>query len=134
MERQGLSYSSLARPWYSVALTLYLAVGLLSGLAHAQAADPVAAQGRYLAIAGNCVSCHTHPGGRPFAGGLEFDTPFGTLYSTNITPDPSTGIGKWSEQDFVSALRSGVRPNGEHLYPAFPYTAFTKLWDADAHA
>jgi mono/diheme cytochrome c family protein len=134
MERQGLSYSSLARPWYSAALTLGLAVGLLSGRAHAQAPDPVAEQGHYLAIAGNCVSCHTHPGGRPFAGGLEFDTPFGTLYSTNITPDPGTGIGKWSEQDFVSALRSGVRPDGQHLYPAFPYTAFTKVSDADAHA
>ena len=134
MERQGLSYSSLARPWYSAALTLGLAVGLLSGRAHGQAPDPVAEQGHYLAIAGNCVSCHTHPGGRPFAGGLEFDTPFGTLYSTNITPDPGTGIGKWSEQDFVSALRSGVRPDGQHLYPAFPYTAFTKVSDADAHA
>jgi mono/diheme cytochrome c family protein len=65
---------------------------------------------------------------------LEFETSFGTLYSTNITPDPATGIGKWSEADFVRALRTGVRPDGEHLYPAFPYTAFTKMSDADAHA
>lgn len=129
--------SSLARPWYAAVLTLALAIGPLWGpdLAHAQApADPVVAQGHYLALAGNCVSCHTHPGGQPFAGGLEFNTPFGTLYSTNITPDPTTGIGKWSEKDFVTALRTGVRPNGDHLYPAFPYTAFTKISDADAHA
>ena len=101
---------------------------------HAQTADPAVERGRYLAVAGNCISCHTREGGKPFAGGLAFETPFGTLYSTNITPDPAVGIGKWSEADFLSALRSGVRPNGEHLYPAFPYTAFTKISDADAHA
>jgi mono/diheme cytochrome c family protein len=129
-----LSRGSLSRLAQSVALTLALAAGLLAGRANAQTADPVVDQGRYLAIAGNCVSCHTRRGGQLFAGGLPFDTPFGTLYSTNITPDPGTGIGKWSENDFVGALRSGVRPNGEHLYPAFPYTAFTKLSDADAHA
>jgi mono/diheme cytochrome c family protein len=96
--------------------------------------DPVAERGRYLATAGNCISCHTHQGGQPFAGGLAFATDFGTIYSSNITPDPGTGIGKWSEADFLGALRRGVRPNGEHLYPAFPYTSFTKLSDADAHA
>ena len=95
---------------------------------------PRVERGRYLAVAGNCVSCHTQQGGKPFAGGLAFETPFGTLYSTNITPDPAVGIGKWSEADFLRALRSGVRPTGEHLYPAFPYTAFTKISDADAHA
>lgn len=101
---------------------------------HAQAADPAVEMGRYLAVAGNCISCHTQEGGRPFAGGLAFQTPFGILYSSNITPDPTTGIGKWSEAEFLRALRGGVRPNGEHLYPAFPYTAFTKISDADAHA
>ncbi len=111
-----------------------LAVGALAGRAHAQTTDAVAERGRYLAIAGNCVSCHTQAGGQPFAGGLAFETPFGTLFSTNITPDPTTGIGKWSEKDFLGALRRGVRPNGDHLYPAFPYTAFTKLSDEDAHA
>ena len=134
MERQGLSRASLARLARSAAPTLALVFGVLAGHANAQTANPVVEQGRYLAIAGNCVSCHTRQGGQLFAGGLPFDTPFGTLYSTNITPDPGTGIGKWSENDFVSALRSGVRPNGEHLYPAFPYTAFTKMSDADAHA
>ena len=91
-------------------------------------------QGRYLAIAGNCASCHTAPGGRFMAGGLPFETPFGTLYSTNITPDPATGIGSWSERDFLNAMRHGVRPGGEQLYPAFPYTAFTKLTNADVAA
>jgi mono/diheme cytochrome c family protein len=110
-----------------------LLVACMAGV-HAQTADPAVARGRYLAVAGNCVSCHTQEGGKPFAGGLAFQTPFGTLYSTNITPDPAVGIGKWSEADFLRALRSGVRPNGEHLYPAFPYTAFTKISDADAHA
>lgn len=90
--------------------------------------------GRYLATAGNCVSCHTREGGQPFAGGVAFNTPFGTMYSTNITPHGEAGIGKWTQQQFVHALREGVRPDGEHLYPAFPYTAFTKLSDADAAA
>jgi mono/diheme cytochrome c family protein len=92
------------------------------------------ARGRYLAIAGNCASCHTARDGAFLAGGLPFETPFGTLYSTNITPDPETGIGRWSEADFLASMRHGVRPNGEHLYPAFPYTAFTKVTDQDAAA
>ena len=60
------------------------------------------------------------------SGGLPFRTPFGTIYSTNITPDPLTGIGNWSEVDFLNSLRHGLRPDGDHLYPAFPYTAYTK--------
>ena len=91
-------------------------------------------RGRYLVTAGNCISCHTTEGGQPFAGGLAFETPFGKMYSTNITPDAKTGIGKWSQQDFNRALREGVRPNGEHLYPAFPYTTYTKTSDEDAAA
>lgn len=91
-------------------------------------------RGRYLARAGNCVSCHTSAGGQAFAGGLAFHTPFGTLYSSNITPDPETGIGRWSLDEFGRALREGVRPDGEHLYPAFPYSAYTKLSDADVLA
>jgi mono/diheme cytochrome c family protein len=96
--------------------------------------NAVVERGRYLAIAGNCVACHTKPGGKPHAGGLKFDTPFGVLYSTNITPDRATGIGNWSLAQFSAALRSGTRPNGEHLYPVFPYTAYTKLTDADVAA
>lgn len=91
-------------------------------------------RGRYLARAGNCVSCHTSAGGQAFAGGLAFETPFGKLYSSNITPDPETGIGQWSIEEFGRALREGVRPDGDHLYPAFPYTAYTKISDADVLA
>lgn len=91
-------------------------------------------RGRYLAIAGNCASCHTVPGGEFMAGGVVFKTPFGEIYSTNITPDPQTGIGAWSDEDFRNSMRHGVRPDGEHLYPVFPYTAFTKITDEDLSA
>ncbi len=96
--------------------------------------EAVLARGKYLATAGNCGACHTTPGGHAFSGGLEFDTPFGKIYSTNITPDTQTGIGKWTIAQFQQALREGVRPDGEHLYPVFPYTSFTKITDADAAA
>jgi mono/diheme cytochrome c family protein len=98
--------------------------------------DPVVERGKYLAAAGNCISCHTRPGGEPFAGGLPFAAPMGlgTLHSTNITPDPDTGIGKWTEADFVKAMHEGVAPGGKHLFPAFPYTAFTKVSDDDVKA
>ncbi len=88
-------------------------------------------RGRYLVLAGNCASCHTTRGGAYMAGGLSFDTDFGTLHSTNITPDESTGIGRWTLEDFLVSMRYGLRPSGEHLYPAFPYTAFSKLHDED---
>lgn len=88
-------------------------------------------QGRYLALIGNCASCHTAPGGKPYAGGVEFQTPFGTLYSTNITADVETGIGSWSFTDFYHAMKRGIRPDGVHLYPAFPYPAYARLTDAD---
>ena len=87
--------------------------------------------GRYLAVAGNCQTCHTAPGGAAFAGGLRFETPFGTMYSTNISQDEATGIGSWSFEDFHKAMRVGVRPDGAHLYPAFPYPSFAKLTDED---
>lgn len=96
--------------------------------------DELLARGEYLAIAGNCASCHTTAAGEFMAGGVAFETPFGTLYSTNITPDADTGIGNWSDRDFLNAMRHGVRPNSEHLYPAFPYTAFTKISDEDIAA
>ena len=91
-------------------------------------------QGRYLAIAGNCATCHTTEGGEFMAGGLPFETPFGTIYSTNITPDAETGIGNWSPGEFLASMRLGVRPDGSHLYPAFPYTAFTRVADEDVLA
>jgi len=96
-------------------------------------ADPLV-RGAYLARAGNCVTCHTvEDGGADdfLAGGKPVETPFGTFYGTNITPDPETGIGGWSEDDFVRAMREGRAPDGRHLYPAFPYTAFTAMRDED---
>ena len=92
------------------------------------------ARGEYLALAGNCASCHTAPGGAFMAGGLAFETPFGIIHSTNITPDPDTGIGRWSQREFLNSMRHGVRPNGEHLYPVFPYTAYTLMTDEDVAA
>ncbi|WGR93353.1 cytochrome c [Bradyrhizobium sp. ISRA435] len=94
----------------------------------------LAAQGRYLAAAGNCISCHTARDGEPFAGNVPFQTPFGTIYSSNITPDPDTGIGGWTREQFVRAMREGIRADGAHLYPAFPYPAFTILSDEDLDA
>jgi mono/diheme cytochrome c family protein len=88
-------------------------------------------QGRYLATIGNCQTCHTASGGKPFAGGMKFLTDFGVLYSTNITSERETGIGGWSFEDFYQAMKRGVRPDGAHLYPAFPYTSFARLTDAD---
>jgi mono/diheme cytochrome c family protein len=98
------------------------------------APEALLARGAYLATAGNCTSCHTAPDGEFMAGGLAFETPFGTIYSTNITPEADTGIGAWSERDFLNSMRQGVRPDGEHLYPAFPYTAFTKISNEDLAA
>ena len=92
---------------------------------------PPAERGKYLADIGNCVSCHTRAGGEPFAGGVPFQTPVGTLYSTNITPDPKTGIGSWQADDLRRAMHTGSAPDGSHLFPAFPYTSFTKVTDAD---
>jgi nicotinate dehydrogenase subunit B len=91
-------------------------------------------RGRLLASAGDCAVCHTAPGGVKNAGGLAMETPFGTLYSSNITPDPETGIGNWSYPAFERAMRDGISRDGKHLYPAFPYTAFRNIDDADMQA
>ena len=91
-------------------------------------------RGRMLAALGDCAVCHTAPNGATNAGGLALETPFGTVYSTNITPDEATGIGAWSYPAFERAMRQGIHRDGRHLYPAFPYTAFTKTSDADLQA
>lgn len=99
------------------------------------ASDPaLIAQGEYLARAGDCVACHTAPGGAPFAGGLGLQTPMGTIYATNITPDPDTGIGNYDYGDFERAVRQGVRPDGVHLYPAMPYASYRVVSDEDTKA
>lgn len=84
-------------------------------------------RGRYLAAAGDCAGCHTKPGGRDFAGGLPIETPFGNVVASNITPDNETGIGLWSDDDFVRAVTQGLRRDGKHLFPAMPYPYFTKM-------
>ncbi|MFP5405445.1 MAG: molybdopterin cofactor-binding domain-containing protein, partial [Gammaproteobacteria bacterium] len=91
-------------------------------------------RGRQLAAAGDCAVCHTGPGGAPNAGGREMETPFGTVVTTNLTPDAETGIGSWSFSAFQRAMREGISRDGRHLYPAFPYTAFTKISDEDLTA
>jgi mono/diheme cytochrome c family protein len=94
--------------------------------------DPDAvAQGARLAAVGDCMVCHTAKGGKPFAGGLPINTPFGKIFSTNITPDPETGIGGWPLEAFTRAMRKGVSRDGHHLYPAFPYNHFQHMTDAD---
>jgi mono/diheme cytochrome c family protein len=91
-------------------------------------------RGRTLAAIGNCSDCHTVRGAKAFAGGLPVPTPFGTIYSSNITPDPETGIGRWSEAAFRRAMQSGVDREGRHLYPTFPYDHFTRVSDEDDRA
>lgn len=119
-----------------VVLSAYAAVGSLRA-AGGVTAPPLASleasveQGRYLARAGNCYACHTQNDEQPYAGGVAFHTPFGTLYSTNITPDPKTGLGEWRFDDFYRAMKQGIGRDGENLYPAFPYTDYAKLSDDD---
>jgi mono/diheme cytochrome c family protein len=91
-------------------------------------------RGEYLARAGDCISCHTTQGGAPYAGGYRLDTPFGYVLSSNITPDPDTGIGRWSFDDFYRAMHHGVNKDGQDLYPAMPYDFYSKVTRADVAA
>src|SRR5271165_3938756 len=89
-------------------------------------------RGRYLTVLSDCASCHTAPGSNaPFAGGRAIETPFGNIVAPNITPDPETGIGSWSNDAFDAAVRDGIRPTGSHLYPAMPYNAYRKMSRGD---
>lgn len=112
----------------STAVALLLAVP-----ARADSAAQVEA-GRAIAIAGDCIACHTAPGGKPFAGGLAMETPIGTIYSTNITPSSRTGIGAYSFDEFDRAMRSGVAKDGHRLYPAMPYPSYAKVSEPDMRA
>ncbi|MBT2333264.1 molybdopterin-dependent oxidoreductase [Variovorax paradoxus] len=114
-------------------------LGWRSAIAPVSLSAPVYSQatidrGRVLAALGDCAVCHTAPGGAPNAGGRAMQTPFGTLYTTNLTPDADTGLGRWSFSAFQRAMREGVSRDGHHLYPAFPYTAFAKTSDDDLQA
>ncbi|MGF6391398.1 c-type cytochrome [Pseudomonas plecoglossicida] len=102
--------------------------------AQASPADPAAiARGAYVSIQGDCAACHSVPGGKPFAGGYGLQTPFGVIYSTNITPAPNTGLGHWTERDFFRAVRHGRHKDGQLLYPAMPYNAYVRLNNDDMH-
>lgn len=92
------------------------------------------ARGRYLTIASDCAACHTPQGAAPFSGGLGLHTPFGTIYSPNLTSDVQTGIGAWTNDQFWRAMHEGIGNHGEHLYPAFPYPSFTRVTRADSDA
>lgn len=130
------SHKSL-RIFGCLALATALDLGA-STVVHAQDAgsnEAVAQRGHYLAIAADCAACHTAPdGGKAFAGGYGIASPLGSIYSTNITPSKNYGIGNYTEKEFAHALREGVRRDGAHLYPAMPYTSYTKLTDDDIHA
>lgn len=111
---------------------------VLLGVSAAHAADRQAfdqiERGRYLAAVGDCAACHTAPGGKLYAGGLAIATPFGTLIGSNLTPDRETGIGDWSDDDFVNGMQQGRGRGGAYLYPAMPYTYYTKVTREDALA
>ncbi|GAC1301179.1 MAG: cytochrome c [Steroidobacteraceae bacterium] len=111
------------------------APGAAPELAGAPSTASVLARGEYLTTAADCIACHTvADSAKPFAGGVPFKLPVGVIYSTNITADPATGIGRWSDEDFVHAVRDGIGKGGEHLYPAFPYTSYTQLSRGDVLA
>lgn len=117
--------------FYTVTVCSFAAIALSA--THPAKADPLGnpQRGQYLAVASDCVACHTAPHGQPFAGGLAMHTPLGVMYSTNITPSLSAGIGLYSLEDFDKAVRRGVRKDGANLYPAMPYTAYSYLTDQD---
>jgi mono/diheme cytochrome c family protein len=113
-----------------------LSIGASAAVAQ-QATPPDAsllAKGEYLARAGDCIACHTAPEGKLFAGGLAMKTPFGTLYTSNITPDPQTGIGTWTSDQFYSLMHNGRFPDGGLVYPAMPFASYTKVTRADSDA
>jgi len=93
----------------------------------AATADSSAKRGEYIFNMGGCASCHTARDGKPLAGGLALETPFGTFYTPNITPDRATGIGGWSDEDFIHAMTKGEAPDGSHYYPVFPFTSYAKM-------
>jgi nicotinate dehydrogenase subunit B len=132
------------KPWAAVAVALVgglltagaAVLGLRPALPALSAALPMPdaatlQRGERLAALGNCATCHTAPAGLPNAGGRALETPFGTVFSSNLTPDPATGIGRWTLLAFTRAMREGISHDGRHLYPAFPYTSFTRTSDAD---
>ncbi|WP_034177311.1 c-type cytochrome, partial [Burkholderia ambifaria] len=136
---RNLTLNRSNRVAHTFGASLIALSGLTAGTAaHAAQTAPadsaLVARGAYLAKAGDCVACHTAPRGAPFAGGLKMVTPMGAIYTTNITPDPDTGIGGYTEAEFAGALRAGVAKDGHRLYPAMPYPSYAKLRDDDVKA
>lgn len=113
---------------------LFTLVLMTASSAHGEALDDSASPGKRLAVAADCVACHSVPGGKPFAGGYPLSSPMGTIYSTNITPSKTAGIGNYTQEQFARAVRDGVTPDGTHLYPAMPYTSYSKITDSDIAA
>ena len=129
MQRQDFAIGAIPS---AILGAMLLCTALVGGTARSsQDPDPaspvIIAQGKALADAADCTSCHTADPAKPFAGGKRIDTPFGAIYSPNLTPDRDSGIGAWSDDDFYRALHDGIAPNGSRYYPAFPYPNFTKL-------
>ncbi|MHB8284704.1 MAG: c-type cytochrome [Caulobacteraceae bacterium] len=118
----------------SLAALAFSVVGGLAGAASAQDDASLVQRGEYLAKAGDCAACHNVPGAKPYAGGHKFALPMGVIVSSNITPSKSFGIGNWTEAQFAKAIREGVSVDGRHLYPAMPYTSYSKVTDADMEA
>ena len=113
---------------------LMIGTSLLTTLPVAAQDDSLVKRGEYLATAGDCVACHTAPGGKPYAGNYPLNTPIGVMMTPNITPDKDTGIGGWSEEQFEQAFRHGIGKEGEYLYPAFPFAWYTRVKDDDVKA
>jgi mono/diheme cytochrome c family protein len=127
--------STLAKPARQWRYAILLAAMVVADKATADPDNYVSVmRGKALATAGDCIACHTAPGGKPFAGGLALATPFGVIMTPNITPDEGTGIGRWSRNDFARAMHEGRRPDGAYLYPAFPYPYYTKVTRQDTDA
>ncbi len=119
---------------WAILAVMLLCTAFMSGEALAETLAKTVARGKALTEAGDCASCHTADPAKPFAGGKRIDTPFGGIYSPNLTPDRATGLGAWSDGDFYRALHNGVARNGSRYYPAFPYPNFTKLHRDDITA
>lgn len=112
---------------HGMAVTVVAAILLSTSAASADERDELLAKGEYLLYAGGCISCHTDSDDAPLAGGHALESPFGVFYSPNITPDTETGIGSWSDEDFLNAFWEGENPDGDHYFPSFPYTAYTGM-------
>jgi mono/diheme cytochrome c family protein len=137
--RRLVKLAAVAVVLVAVALSTFIAIRLLGGktggaVQVVNAPAELVARGKYLAEAADCAACHSAPGGAPYAGGLAMQSGFGTIYATNITPDPDNGIGRWNADDFWRALHDGIRRDGQQLYPAMPYTSYRGMTRADADA